>query len=165
MEDVIVRPVEAPDVEELLDIYEAVAAERRFIAGEPPVDRRKRRAGWLSMIQGDSPGRYFAAQAGGALVGMASVAGTSPLELGMMVSAAWRGKGVGTKLLKACIDYGRESGAHKICLEVWPHNESAIALYEKHGFVREGYRRKQWRRRNGELWDSVMMGLLLVDDE
>jgi RimJ/RimL family protein N-acetyltransferase len=163
--EVTVRPVEPDDVEELLDLYESVAAERRYIAGEPPVDRVKRRNGWLSMIRGEAPGKYFAAQAGEALVGMASLAGVSPLDLGMMVAAPWRGKGVGTKLLESCIDWARASGAHKICLEVWPHNEGAIALYEKHGFVREGYRRKQWRRRNGELWDSVMMGLLLVDDE
>ncbi len=95
---------------------------------------------------------------------MASVNGTSPLELGMLVAAPWRGRGVGKKLLDACLAWARESGAHKICLEVWPHNAAAIALYEKNGFVREGYRRKQWRRRNGELWDSVLMGLLLVDE-
>ncbi|HEV2754204.1 MAG TPA: GNAT family N-acetyltransferase [Actinomycetota bacterium] len=165
MPGVVVRPVEVADVEGLLDIYESVAAERRYIAGELPVDRAKRRSGWISMIEGKSPGRYLAAEVDGALVGMASVAGTSPLELGMMVAAPWRGKGVGTALLEACIEWAKESGAHKICLEVWPHNDGAIALYERYGFVREGYRRKQWRRRNGELWDSVMMGLLLVDDE
>jgi hypothetical protein len=28
--------------------------------------------------------------------------------------------------------------------------------------VREGYLTKQWRRRNGELWGSVLMGLVLT---
>ncbi|MDQ3982998.1 MAG: GNAT family N-acetyltransferase [Actinomycetota bacterium] len=159
-----VRPAEVSDVDRLLDLYESVAAEGKFIAGELPVDRPRRRTSWVALIEGDSPGRSFLADAGGAFVGMASVTGVSPLELGMMVAAEWRGKGVGTKLLEACIEYGRSSGAHKICLEVWPHNEAALSLYEKHGFEREGYLRKQWRRRNGELWDSVMMGLLLVDE-
>jgi RimJ/RimL family protein N-acetyltransferase len=159
-----VRPTEASDVDELLDLYESVAAERVYIAGEPPIDRSRRRSAWIALADGDSAGRSFVAVAEQALVGMASVTGVSPLDLGMMVAAPWRGKGAGTKLLEACIDFGRTSGAHKICLEVWPHNEGAIALYEKHGFVQEGYRRKQWRRRNGELWDSIMMGLLLVDE-
>ncbi|MFN2588616.1 MAG: N-acetyltransferase family protein [Actinomycetota bacterium] len=165
MGEVIVRPAEAGDVDELLDLYESVAAEGRYVAGELPIDRARRHAAWVALAQGGSPGRSFVAQAERSLVGMASVTGVGPLDLGMMVAAPWRGRGVGTKLLEACIDYGRSSGAHKICLEVWPHNEAAIALYERHGFVREGYRRKQWRRRNGELWDSVLMGLLLVDDE
>ncbi len=165
MRELTVRPATASDVDELLDLYESVAAEGRFIAGEAPVDRARRRPGWIAQAEGESPGRSFAAEADRALVGMASVTGVGALELGMMVAAPWRGKGVGTKLLEACIDYARTSGAHKICLEVWPHNEAALALYEKHGFVREGYLRKQWRRRNGELWDSVVMGLLLVDGE
>ena len=162
---IAVRPTVASDVDELLDLYESVAAEGRYIAGELPVDRSRRRSAWIALAEGDSAGASFVAEAGGTLVGMASVTGVSPLDLGMMVAAPWRGQGVGTALLVACIDFARTSGAHKICLEVWPHNDAAIALYERHGFVQEGYRRKQWRRRNGELWDSIMMGLLLAGDE
>jgi ribosomal protein S18 acetylase RimI-like enzyme len=40
-------------------------------------------------------------------------------------------------------------------------NEAAIALYEKSGFVREGYHPKQLRRKTGEIWDVISMGLLL----
>ena len=36
-----------------------------------------------------------------------------------------------------------------------------IALYRKVGFVIEGRRRRQYRRRNGELWDAVLMALVL----
>jgi RimJ/RimL family protein N-acetyltransferase len=77
------------------------------------------------------------------------------------VARAYRGRGIGSALLEASIGWARQAGAHKIALEVWPHNEAAIALYEKFGFEREGYLRKHWRRRSGELWDSVVMGLLL----
>jgi RimJ/RimL family protein N-acetyltransferase len=44
---------------------------------------------------------------------------------------------------------------------VFPHNERAIALYRKFGFVEEGRRVKQIRRASGEIWDSIMMGLQL----
>ncbi len=37
----------------------------------------------------------------------------------------------------------------------------AIALYRKNGFVEEGLRVKQYRRASGELWDAILMGLLL----
>jgi ribosomal protein S18 acetylase RimI-like enzyme len=84
-----------------------------------------------------------------------------PPSLGMMVAAQWRGRGVGSGLLTACIAWARSRGAHKVQLEVWPHNAAAIALYEKHGFVREAYLVKHYRRSNGDLWDSITMGLLL----
>jgi RimJ/RimL family protein N-acetyltransferase len=47
---------------------------------------------------------------------------------------------------------------------VWPHNQSARRLYRSFGFEEEGYLRRHYRRRNGELWDAVIMGLLLFDE-
>jgi RimJ/RimL family protein N-acetyltransferase len=82
-------------------------------------------------------------------------------DFGMMVAADARGRGVGSGLMSAAIEWAREAGAHKIALQVWPHNEAAIALYRKFGFEQEGHLRRHYRRRNGELWDAVMMGLLL----
>jgi RimJ/RimL family protein N-acetyltransferase len=55
----------------------------------------------------------------------------------------------------------RTAGAHKIALQVWPHNAAALALYERFGFRREGYLTGHYRRRSGELWDAVVMGLRL----
>jgi RimJ/RimL family protein N-acetyltransferase len=50
---------------------------------------------------------------------------------------------------------------HKIALQVWPHNEAALALYRSSGFEQEGYLRQHYRRKNGELWDAVVMGRLV----
>ena len=61
----------------------------------------------------------------------------------------------------AGIEWARQRRLHKLSLSVWPHNAAAIALYHKHGFVEEGRRVKHYRRANGELWDTVEMGLLL----
>jgi RimJ/RimL family protein N-acetyltransferase len=55
----------------------------------------------------------------------------------------------------------RGQGLHKLCLEVFAHNAAAIALYRKSGFTEEGRRVRQYRRADGEQWDSIMMGLLL----
>lgn len=79
----------------------------------------------------------------------------------MAVAHEWRGRGMGSSLMEAAIEWARERGLHKLSLSVWPHNAAAIALYRKYGFVEEGHRVKQIRRQSGELWDIVDMGLLL----
>ncbi len=45
--------------------------------------------------------------------------------------------------------------------DVFPHNEAAIALYRRVGFVEEGLLRRHYRRRDGELWDALLMALYL----
>jgi len=82
-------------------------------------------------------------------------------ELGMLVDRAWRGRGVGSALMREAIGWSRSHGLHKLCLDVFPANASAIALYRKCGFVEEGRHPKQYRRASGELWDSISMGLQL----
>jgi ribosomal protein S18 acetylase RimI-like enzyme len=79
----------------------------------------------------------------------------------MGVARPWRGRGVGSALLTAAIEKARSDGLHKLSLEVFPHNKAAIGLYRKFGFLEEGRRVKHYRRANGELWDSIVMGLLL----
>ena len=157
---ITVRQADVSDLPAIFDLYEATAAEGRYIGAELPIDRPSRMERWTSNLA-LAKAVMFVAEAGEDIVGSASLEQRGPLDLGMMVANEWRRRGVGRALLKACIDWARESGAYKITLQVWPHNEGAIALYEKFGFEREGYLRKQWRRRNGELWDAVVMGLLL----
>jgi ribosomal protein S18 acetylase RimI-like enzyme len=48
-------------------------------------------------------------------------------------------------------------------LEVWPHNEAAIGLYERTGFEREGLRRDHYRRADGELHSSLIMARLFPE--
>jgi GNAT superfamily N-acetyltransferase len=78
-----------------------------------------------------------------------------------MVASGWRGRGVGTALVAAAIEWARARGLHRLSLSVFPHNEAAIALYRKFGFLEEGRRAKHMRRANGDLWDLIEMGLLL----
>ena len=82
-------------------------------------------------------------------------------EIGMAVAREWRGRGVGSALLEAAIEWARNEGLHKLSLGVFAHNARAIALYRKFGFVEEGRRVKHYRRASGELWDALEMGLLL----
>ena len=161
MGGVVVRRAVPADLEELLDGYEAVASERVHLGAEAPVDRERRGRAWLDTMDPATPGASFVAEVDGAIVGHLGMHGEGRMDLGMWVAKEWRGAGVGTALIEAALEYARERRAYKVSLEVWPHNTPAIALYEKFGFEREGYLRKHWRRRNGELWDSVVMGLVL----
>ncbi len=52
-------------------------------------------------------------------------------------------------------------GAHKVSLQVWPHNGAARRLYRRLGFEEEGRIRRHYRRRNGQLWDAIIMGMVL----
>jgi ribosomal protein S18 acetylase RimI-like enzyme len=79
----------------------------------------------------------------------------------MLVAREWRGRGIGRALIKMAIAWGREHRLHKLSLEVFAHNEAAIGLYRKCGFVEEGRRPRQYRRASGEQWDTIVMGLLL----
>jgi putative acetyltransferase len=108
-------------------------------------------------------GVHLVAEAGGAVVGQASIdlAPYGVASLGMLVDGAWRRRGVGQALVRAAVEAARDHGCHKVSLQVWPHNEAARALYRKAGFVEEGRLLRHYRRRNGELWDAVVMGLVL----
>jgi len=155
-EAIRVRAAEDGDRRTLAQLFAAVAEERDGIAAEPPIDIEKRAASWH--LDG-----MLVAEVAGEIVGDLRVEQTSfgYGEIGMMVAAEWRGRGVGTALVAAAIDWARTRGLHKLTLSVFPHNDAAIALYRKFGFVEEGRRTKQMRRSDGQLWDLIEMELLL----
>lgn len=150
-----VRPASAADARAMAELFAAVAEERTWIATEPPVDVEARTAQFTSTIT-----ESIVAVADGQVIGMihTAVSRHGFGEFGMLVDRDWRGRGVGSALLLATIDWAREQGLHKLCLEVFAHNTAAVALYLKCGFVEEGHRVKHYRRANGELWDSIIMG-------
>jgi RimJ/RimL family protein N-acetyltransferase len=165
--EVTVRPQTEHDVEGVLDVLEAVAAEGRWIGAEPPFDRRARGERIRSETSSGAHAGFVAVD-GERVVGSIGLhlAPYGVVELGMALLDGYRGQGLGTRLLQAGLDWARAAGAHKMALQVWPHNEGAIALYKKLGFVEEGRLVRHYRRRNGELWDAVVMGLPLeANDE
>jgi RimJ/RimL family protein N-acetyltransferase len=155
-----VRSATPEDLEAAMDMFIEVASEGRWIGTELPVDRDDRLRRWLASME-DPKNVFFVAVEGDRVIGNASLQWRGASDLGMAVAADRRGQGVGSALLEACIEWAKDQGIHKMELKVWPHNEAAIALYEKYGFEREGYMKRHYRRRNGEIWDCVLMGLQL----
>ena len=153
----------AGDIDEALVMFGAVAEEGMWLGTEAGFDVQRRRAAWLAGL--DDPGQraFVGVTAEGVIVGMASVtlASYGVADIGMAVLDRWRGRGLGRRLLDALISAAGDLGAHKVALQVWPHNQRAIAPYRSRNFAVEGRLLRHYRRRNGELWDAVMMGLLL----
>ena len=164
-----VRPAIPEDATELGRALKIVVDEERWLGIQPPVTDEEM-AGRIRdamaeertffALEDDGPGADP-----GPLVGVIDLRPTrvtGVASLGMWILPGHRGKGGGRMLLEAAIE-ARGPGVHKIELEVWPHNEAAIALYERAGFQREGLRRDHYRRRDGRLHSSLIMARLFPD--
>ena len=77
-------------------------------------------------------------------------------DLGLMVAADWRRRGVGRALMLGAEEWARSAGVRKLELHVLPNNEAAISLYESLGYEREGVRRNHYRR-GADLVDALLM--------
>jgi RimJ/RimL family protein N-acetyltransferase len=160
-----VRPATVGDVPAMVDLHVRVASEGAWIGTEPPVDAGRFMRLFSQSIESEAQLRLVATD-GERVVGNLSLDPSAPgvLYLGMAIDTDHRGVGVGTAMMLAAVDWARSRpGTHKIELEVWPHNAAGIALYRKIGFDIEGRRRRHYRRRNGELWDAILMALGLDD--
>jgi RimJ/RimL family protein N-acetyltransferase len=156
-----VRPATADDLDRLFELVDAVVRENKWLGSQPPLDRGTSIERWRSDLDDPNAVR-FVVEDDGRLVGEAGAhLNDGRADLGMQVAEGHRGLGVGTVLLNAIVDWARANNAHKATLQVWPHNQPARRLYERFGFVEEGRLRRHYRRKSGELWDAIVMGLVL----
>ena len=68
------------------------------------------------------------------------------------VAPSARGRGVGTRLLRALTERAGRSGARSLLLEVRADNAPAIALYEREGFERISVRRRYYQPGDVDAW-------------
>ena len=127
-------------------MWRGTAEERRFIKA---VRRTQDAALYIVEDDGEIVGRLSLAR--DSHPGSPHVA-----DLGLMVAAGHRRRGIGRALLEQAVTWARASGVRKLELHVFPWNEPAISLYESFGFVREGLRRGHYIR-DGEDVDAILM--------
>ncbi|WP_183085234.1 GNAT family N-acetyltransferase [Trinickia fusca] len=115
-------------------------------------------------IQGNLP--QYVALHGGRIVGWCDAiphwagALSHRAGLGMGVLAAYRGKGIGTRLLSRTLEHARSIGVKRVDLEVRADNTAAIALYTSAGFKLEG-RKSMGLFLGGQYHDTIEMGLII----
>ena len=79
------------------------------------------------------------------------------------IDPAFRGRGVGDEAARVLQRHLiREVGLHRLQIEIYGFNDRALRHAERAGWVREGIRRKAYRR-DDEWVDGVLFGLVAED--
>ncbi len=141
-EEIIIRRLEPSDYEAVYRIYCGPQAVRGTLQVPFPSAES-----WKKRLAEPPEGFYqLAACAGGEVVGQLGLQ-TFPsrprrkhaAKIGMAVRDDWQGKGVGSALMQAAIEFAEKwLNIWRLELEVFVDNEPAIGLYKKFGFVIEG---------------------------
>jgi RimJ/RimL family protein N-acetyltransferase len=159
----IVRRAQPTDAQGLTDLGDAVGAEPEgWLVSTNGWRNANDERRYLRAIRRYAHAAVFVAEDEGLIVGRLSIArdqhpaSRHVADLGLMVAASHRRRGIGTALLDAAVRWARAAGVRKLELHVFPWNEAAIKLYENYGFVREGLRRGQYRR-GDDYVDAILM--------
>ncbi len=107
-------------------------------------DLFKQQAGLKNIINDPGIGNIFVLKDKEVVIGMVSLLYTVSTALGgrvailedLILGTDQRGKGNGTKLLEAAIDFAKQRGCLRITLLTDPTNHRAIQFYQQHGFVK-----------------------------
>ncbi|HEV2457279.1 MAG TPA: GNAT family N-acetyltransferase [Ktedonobacterales bacterium] len=103
----------------------------------------------------DGQGAWFLAEAGGRVVGFATVRLRPAADEPFLVPAvrahvdslgilpAWRRRGIGRRLMAAAEQWARQHDARRITLNVWEFNDGALQLYEALGY--KTFSRNLWK--------------------
>jgi RimJ/RimL family protein N-acetyltransferase len=167
---IVIRPAEPTDASDLVALAAAVGREAGdwLLATEtwrPVADERR----YLKAVRRHADAAVFVAVDGERVVGRLSLArDTHPAsahvaDLGLMVAASHRRRGIGRALLDAAVTWARMAGVRKLELHVFPWNDPAIRLYEGFGFEREGLRRGHYLR-DGVAVDAILMAYHLPSE-
>jgi len=162
-----VRPAVGADARAVSAMIDAVAAEPDvpLLATPGSISLRDVKT-LIGRSQRDPRGAFLVAEVDGVIAGNLGGAGLAfapsahVFEVGMSVAAAYRGLGVGSALLETVVGWAADAGFAKVVLSAFPHNERAIAFYQRHGFTFEGRRARQFRREE-RYYDEVLMGRLI----
>jgi ribosomal protein S18 acetylase RimI-like enzyme len=133
-------------------------------SGFPSVTERVNDPFFTFFTDDSPPGAHLVAELDGGLAGYIRLKPVTPLRenahvlgiVGLAVAPGARRRGVASALLAAAEQHARARGARKLSLRVLGTNETAMRLYERHGFQREGALRDEFCI-GGRFVDDVLM--------
>jgi RimJ/RimL family protein N-acetyltransferase len=164
-DQVVVRRAREADAAAMADYMAALTAERlqTITPREPPSVEDER--DWVLQAAFAERGMILLAEVGDEVIGLLDFWGGERPDnrhagsFGMSVAKAWRGRGVGRRMLQHVIEEARGwPGFCRIELECVAWNTNAIGLYESLGFVVEGRMVKAINLR-GKPEDMLVMAL------
>lgn len=161
---IAIRPIGLADIAACRDCVAEVMRERRWLAFVEPFPLAESAAFVANNIASGNP--HFVADDGETIVGWCDIrrhaipAYAHEGTMGMGLRAAFRGRGLGERLLRAALAAAEENGFERVSLSVYAKNVAAFALYRKVGFVLEGTR-VRGKKLDGEYDDVHMMAIRL----
>jgi phosphinothricin acetyltransferase len=162
--ELTVRDARADDAAAIATIYNQGIIDR--IATLETVERTpEERVSWLAARGPRHP--VLVAERDRVVVGWGSLNPFNPrkayeyvADFSVYVERAWRGKGVGSALLRALIARAEQLGYHKMVLSAFPWNALGMALYQKYGFRTVGIYKEQGLL-DGQWVDTIIMEKIL----
>jgi phosphinothricin acetyltransferase len=162
--ELMVRDARPDDAAAIATIYNQGIVDR--IATLETEERTpEERVAWLAARGPRHP--VLVAEQAGMVVGWGSLNQFNPrkaydyvADFSVYVERAWRGKGVGSALLRALIARAKLLGYHKLVLSAFPWNALGMALYQKHGFRTVGIYKEQGLL-DGQWVDTIIMEKIL----
>lgn len=167
-EEIILRPAESEDSCEIIDTIRSHALERSYVlmeqygkdtAAEKIYIKELDRAKNLLIVAAAGPeviGCLAALQAdGGQREQTAHI-----IHVGLHLREAYRGLGIGSKMLAYAARWAKEKGFKKMEASIFTKNKRSLHLFSKAGFKEEGVRQKRIRV-GREYIDEVLVGKVL----
>jgi L-amino acid N-acyltransferase YncA len=165
MDELRIRAATAADAEVICTIYNQ-GIEDRLATLETELRTPAERREWLAARTPRHP--VFVAVAGEVVVGWASLNSFNPrpaygfvADLSVYIERAWRGRGVGRRLLDHLLSVAPGLGFHKLVLAAFPFNRAGMVLYERLGFRTVGIYREQGQL-DGRWVDVIVMERVLA---
>lgn len=158
-----VAPIAPEHIEGFHRAVDRVARERKYLTLLEALPLPQTREFVLNNIKNGNP--QFVALVEGEVVGWCDVrrhffpAHAHRGTLGMGIIPAYRGGGLGLRLLNTTLEAAFEAGFVRIELDVHADNARAIALYDRVGFVREGVTRDAFFA-DGVFRDAITMAIV-----
>ncbi|TWI57566.1 ribosomal protein S18 acetylase RimI-like enzyme [Pseudomonas duriflava] len=158
-----IRPLTAADFDQVWPIIQTVVQAQETYAFDPDMDRDMAWKLWVEL-----PQVTYVAEKDGQILGTyylkpnAAGPGNHVCNCGYMTAPAARGQGVASALCAHSLQIGRELGFMAMQFNsVVSTNETAVALWKRHGFEIVGTLPKAYRHKTKGLVDCYVMYRML----
>lgn len=163
MKNISIIPITEHYIEGFRSAVDSVAREKKYLAFLEAPSLEISRAFVLENIRDNWP--HFVALDRDKVIGWCDITSlhrdiySHVGVLGIGVISEYRGKGIGKSLIYKAIENAKSIGLTRIELTVREKNEPAIVLYEKIGFIKEGFHKNAVRIDN-KYENHISMALL-----